>query len=85
MNERVNERHYERPLLDDWQGELGVTIKPLPTASLTRTLSLVARERELGNIPSSLAVEIREALAAQLQRRLDGHLPKSGPGLQFGE
>ena len=50
-------------LLDDWQAELGVTIKPLPTASLTRTLSLVARERELGNIPSSLAVEIREALA----------------------
>ncbi len=85
MNERVNERHYERPLLDDWQGELGVTIKPLPTASLTRTLSLVARERELGNIPSSLVVEIRAALAAQLQRRLDGHLPKSGPGLQFGE
>ena len=85
MNERVNERHYERPLLDDWQGELGVTIKPLPTASLTRTLSLVARERELGTIPSSLAVEIREALAAQLQRRLDGHLPKSGPHIQFGE
>ncbi len=85
MNERVNEPRYEQPVLDDWQGELGVTIKPLPTASLTRTLSLVARERELGNIPSSLAVEIREALAAQLQRRLDGHLPKSGPGLQFGE
>ncbi len=85
MNERVNERHYERPLLDDWQGELGVTIKPLPTASLTRTLSLVARERELGTIPSSLAVEIREALAAQLQRRLDGHLPKSDPHIHFGE
>ena len=48
-------------------------------------LSLVARERELGTIPSSLAVAIREALAAQLQQRLDGHLPKSGPGLQFGE
>ena len=53
------------PLLDAWQAELGVDIKPLPAASLTRTLSLVARERELGKIPSSLAVAIRESLAAR--------------------
>ena len=72
-------------LLDDRQAELAVDIRPLPTASLTRTISLVARERELGNIPSSLAVAIREALAGQLDRRLAGHLPRSGPRPQFGE
>jgi DNA-binding transcriptional LysR family regulator len=72
-------------LLDDWQAELAVDIRTLPTASLTRTISLVARERELGNIPGSLAVAIREVLAAQLDRRLAGHLPKSGPRPQFGE
>ena len=72
-------------LLDDWQADFAVTVKPLPTASLSRTLSLVARERELGNIPGSLATAIREALAAQLRRRLERHLPKSGPRVQIGE
>ncbi len=72
-------------LLDDWQAEFGVTVKPLPTPSLTRTLCLVARERELGNIPGSLAAALREALGSQLRRRLEGRLPKTGPRVQIGE
>ena len=76
-------------LLDAWPAdELGLQVRALPTVSLGRTISLVARERELGNIPGSLAAAIREALAEQL-RGLEGLLPRSGPGggpgIQIGE
>jgi DNA-binding transcriptional LysR family regulator len=72
-------------LLDRGEAAPDVKIRCLPTAQLSRTISLVARERELGNIPGSLAGAIREALAAQLERRLAGRLPKAAPRPQFGD
>ena len=54
---------------------MAVDVHPLPVPGVSRDIMLVARERELGELPAAFA----EASAKTLAAALDAHLPNLPP------
>ncbi len=63
-------------LLDALAEGMRFTLRPLPIAGFSRSLTLVARERELGNLAQTFAISIRDTL----QQGIDAALPDLPPG-----
>lgn len=53
-------------LIDGFVERMPMRVLPLPAARLTRTITVVARERELGNFPAQVAKLSRQKLAEQI-------------------
>ena len=62
-------------LIDGLVEGLPIAVHPLPAASLTRDITLVAREKELGELPEALAREIARVLAKAIRKALP-HVPE---------
>jgi DNA-binding transcriptional LysR family regulator len=58
-----------------------VVMAPLPGAKLRRTLTLIARRQELGNLPRDLAVACRHALQSGILPELHATMPWLGEDL----
>lgn len=68
-------------LLDGIAEGLEVVIRPFPGRGFTRTISLVSRADELGELPTNLAAHLRTALLASFAERLGTRLPDGGAGI----
>ncbi|MEM7224979.1 MAG: LysR family transcriptional regulator [Pseudomonadota bacterium] len=72
-------------LMEGWK----LSVLPLPIAGFSRTITLIAREKELGTIPRVLAVELRQVLKATIADKvaplLPGGLDPSHYGAAEGE
>ncbi len=58
-------------LIDGITEGLGMQIRPLPGPALTRTLTVVSRERELGDLPGLITVGLNTALQRAFAERLE--------------
>ncbi len=59
----------------------GARAAPLPGPKLTRTMTLISRRQELGNLPRELARTCRDALEASALKRIRAMLPWLGDDL----
>ena len=59
-------------LIDGLAEGMEIDIHPLPFTSLSRNILLVARERELGNLPATFAARTAEVLTNAIKTRLPG-------------
>lgn len=57
-------------LIDGLVEGMALTIRPLPTAGLSRTITVVARERELGHLPEGFANTARDTLVYQIRAQM---------------
>lgn len=57
-------------LIDGLVEGLPITVSPLPAASLTRDITLVARDKELSELPEVLAREITRVLTRAIKKTL---------------
>lgn len=62
-------------LIDGVAEGMAIDVHPLPVPGVSRDVMLVARERELGDLPAAFA----EATATTLATALDAHLPDLPP------
>jgi hypothetical protein len=63
-------------LIDGLAEGMQIDVHPLPFAGFSRSLKLVARERELGDIPEAFARRSAEVLSETIARRLPGLSPE---------
>lgn len=63
-------------LIDGLAEGMEIDVHPLPFAGFSRSLKLVARERELGDIPQAFAHRAAEVLFETISRRLPGLSPE---------
>jgi len=57
-------------LIDGFVERMPIVVKPLPSAAFTRSITVVARGGELGDLPQRLTTVIRDVLASQIERQL---------------
>ena len=63
-------------LIDGLAEGMKIDIHPLPFTGLSRNIILVARERELGNLPEAFAARTAEVLSEAIDKRLPGLPPE---------
>jgi len=61
-------------LIDGFVEQMPLRICPLPVAGLSRRITVVAREKELGGLPEDFAKTARRTMAAAIER----HMGKTG-------
>ncbi len=57
-------------LIDGFVEKMPLRLKPLPSAEFSRSITVVARENELGSLPSDLARLARDTLVQQIDRQM---------------
>ena len=57
-------------LIDGFVEQMPMYIRPLPVAGLSRRITVVARDKELGNLPAAFARTARESLVQQIEAQM---------------
>lgn len=57
-------------LIDGFVEKMPLNIRPLPITGFSRSITLLARDRELGKLPAAFAATTKDVLARQISRQM---------------